>query len=74
MVIQPGSAISAASGSHVSSSGSRRAKNRQYYKIANHSHVDETLFGTPNRETQRQQMQQEKRLNELTGGESSIEV
>jgi len=41
----PGSAISAGTGSHTGSSASRRAKTRQYYKVANTSQVDESLFG-----------------------------
>lgn len=43
----PGSAISAGTGSQTSV-GSRRAKTRQYYKVANTSQVDESLFGSSN--------------------------
>ena len=39
---QPGSAISAGTGSQASS-GSRRAKTRQYYKVANTSQVSKML-------------------------------
>lgn len=43
----PGSAISAGTGSQISS-GSRRARTRQYHVVAHTSQVDESLFGTPN--------------------------
>jgi len=45
----PGSAISASAGS-VTSSGSRRARTRQYHVVAHTSQVDESLFGTPHKD------------------------
>ena len=54
-IYQPGSAISAGSGS-ITSSGSRRAKTKHYRAVAANSQVDESLFGTPHREQRRQQM------------------
>lgn len=48
----PGSAYSATASSHGgSSSSSRRAKTRSYHKIAHTSQVDESLFGTPHKDT-----------------------
>ena len=49
---QPGSAISAGSGS-ITSSGSRRAKTKHYRAVAARSQVDESLFGTPHKDQHR---------------------
>ena len=43
---QPGSSISY--GGSQASSGSRKAKNRQYHTVAHTSQIDESLFGNNN--------------------------
>jgi len=48
----PGSAISASAGSQTSSS-SRRARTRQYHVVAHTSQVDESLFGTSQKDKQK---------------------
>lgn len=55
----PGSAVSAGSGSQLSS-GSRRAKTRHYYKVAATSQVDESLFGASHSQAKRAEMLQDK--------------
>ena len=65
---QPGSTISG-SGSHTSNA-SRRARTRQYFKVAHNSQVDESLFGEAHHVTKRNEMLQDK----WSGGmESPIE-
>ncbi|XP_074652941.1 cilia- and flagella-associated protein 45-like isoform X2 [Tubulanus polymorphus] len=58
----PGSAVSSVPSSY-GSSGSRRAKTRQYRVISHTSNVDETLFGMPHHIQQRNQMLAEKWQN-----------
>ncbi|XP_077985522.1 cilia- and flagella-associated protein 45-like [Glandiceps talaboti] len=54
----PRSVMSMGSSSAGSSSGSRRAKTRQYYTVNRTSDVDESLFGTAHKDTLIKQRQQ----------------